>query len=160
MEYLWVAGAFVTVGIIAGSRHLFLAHFRKAQITDNFPLPHQRLIIAMACAANSDGMLDAAELDTIHEMINRLSWRDYSLEEVSALVLAIEPVKTDSQFRSLGKGLKETQRLAILKAAHAVAGADSNINKSENGYLQRLANGLKLSKGQIDTIFARQPAYQ
>jgi uncharacterized membrane protein YebE (DUF533 family) len=158
MEYIWLSGAFMTVGILAGARHLVLAHFRKAQVTANFPLPHQRLIIAMASAANSDGALDTQELDTIHEMINRLSWRDYSLEEVRALVLAIKPVETPSQFRKLGKGLKETQRLAILKAAHAVAGADNTLNASEDGFLQRLADGLKLPKGQIDAIFARQPA--
>ncbi len=159
MEYLWISGAVVTVGILAGSRHLVLAHFRKAQVTDNFPLPQQKLIIAMASAANSDGALDDQELDTIQEMINRLSWRDYTLEEVRALVLAIKPVETDSQFRKLGKGLKENQKLAILKAAHAVAGADSHINKSEDSFLQRLANGLKLSKSQIDTVFSRKPAY-
>jgi len=155
MEYQWIIGGIFSVGILAGLRHFTVAHFRKSQITDNFPMPHQRLIIAMASAANSDGKLDEAELETIHEMINRLSWREYSQDEVRDLVLAIEPVETESQFRKLGKGLLKTQKLAILKAAHAVAGTDDHISKAENGFLTRLANGLKLPNTDVQAVLAR-----
>lgn len=138
-----------------GLRHLVFSRFRKTRVTDNFPVPHQRLIIAMASAANCDGVLDPLELETIREMINRLSWREYSLEETRDLVLSIEPVQTESQFRKLGKGLIETQKIAILKAAHAVAGADKNRCAAENGFLARLAEGLKLPSLQVQAVLAR-----
>jgi len=158
MEYQWAIGAFAAVAILFTMRHFIIGMLRKTRITDNFPVAHQRLIIAMASAADIDGEIDPAELDTIHEMINRLSWRDYSKDEVTALILATEPVQTKSQLAKLGKGLLGPQKLAILKAAHAVAGADGAVCTAENSFLHRLAAGLKLPNGEVQAVFSRQPA--
>ena len=155
MDYQWIIAAILIGGALFTGRHLVMGRLRKKRITDNFPLAHQKLIIAMASAANTDGDLDPAELDTIHEMMNRLSWRDYSREEVQDLILAIEPVETKNQFSKLGKGLLETQKLAILKAAHAVVGSEGNRNASENSYLSRLAAGLKLPTGDVQAVLSR-----
>lgn len=158
MNYQWAIGAFAIVTVLFGLRHLFIGTLRKTQITDNFPVAHQRLIIAMASAANLDGEIDPAELDTIHEMINRLSWREYSNDEVTALILATKTAHTKTQLAKLGKGLLAPQKLAILKAAHAVAGADGNVCNTENSFLNRLAAALKLPNGEVQAVLARQPA--
>ncbi len=155
MEYQWIIAAILIGSALFIGRHLVLGRLRKKQITDNFPPAHQKMIIAMASAANTDGELAPAELDTIHEMMNRLSWREYSRDEVQDLILAIEPVATKTQFSKLGKGLLETQKLAILKAAHAVVGSDVNHNNSENSYLSALAAGLKLPTGDVQAVLSR-----
>lgn len=156
MAYQWIIVGFFVLAALFALRYAFLRKLHQARITDNFPLAHQRLIIAMASAAQTDGNLDPAELETIHEMINRLSWREYSLDEVRDLILATEPVQTESQLRKLGNGLLATQKLAILKAAHAVAGADGSVCEAENGFLTRLAAGLKLPSHDVQAVFNRQ----
>lgn len=157
MAYQLEIAAIMTATALFGLRFIIVHKLRKKQTIENFPVAHQRLIIAMASAANTDGTLEPAELDTIHEMINRLSWREYSSDEVRNLILATKPVQTKSQLAKLGKGLLATQKLAILKAAHAVAGADGKVCNSENGFLNRLATGLKLPNRDVQAVLARQP---
>lgn len=149
-----VYAATALLGVVVLHR-LIGGKLKRRTITDDFPKAHQKLIIAMASAALEDENISDSELATIKEMLNRLSPRDYTDDEVQALVQAVEPAQTESQIRKLGKGLIETQKLAILKAAHAVAVAGKQASFPEDSFLQRLAKGLKLPAPEVQAVLAR-----
>ena len=140
-------------GMLSLSRKRTNAHKALSAL----PVVEQKLFLAMASAAKSDGALDQDELATISTMLSRLTGEVYAEETVSTMVLKAETLVSPKQFRRIGKGLVEGQKLAILKAAHAVVGPKPQEREQEFRYLNDLAEGLGLNPAEAMAILNRQP---
>lgn len=125
------------------------------QLFKALPKVQQKLIVAMASAAKSDGVLDDKELDTIGEMLLRLTGEKFNRAMITDVVLSSETIVSPRQFQRIGKGLIERQKIAILKAAHAVVGSDGASRDREGRYLLSLATGLNLGRHDIEAVLMR-----
>lgn len=159
----WGLGVIVLVLVFAAVKKLKQSK-RKAQRRSEMGSIHPAALQAMDAmchAAKADGRLDASEIAMMADIAKQMTGDTFDEARIRRMFDMAEAKPTDAQFAAFGKGLSAEQKRMVLQATLMIVGADGNLDKQENIFVQKLARGLSISLDEVKLMFqsmAAQPA--
>lgn len=147
----WLWGALVAFGVLMFIRQMIRTVARRREIGGASDAVI-RLVDAMCHAAKADGRIDAREIAAIQMIALRLTGTEYPEANIRRMIDLSKARLTPAQFAAFGKGLGVAQKELVMQAVLMVLGADGEIAKKEQGFINGLANGLKITQPQFQRI--------
>ena len=148
---LGALGAIVLFGVLGWLSKQIQASKRRKAVgqVDAFAA---RAAHVMGMAANADGVMDPGEVQTIQDVLRRITGTTYDLETIRGLIKNSAVMADDKEYVRLGKGMQSDHRELLVKAALMVVAADGDISPQESTFVSRLASGLGFAQPQVDAI--------
>ena len=112
-----------------------------------------RMIEVMTHAARSDGKISDVEIDLMVRTIKQQAGVSIAVEDLLRVINMTPKIKSDAQFKDLGRGLDAAGRQNMFHAGVAMIAADGVLEKSERKWLSRLGTGLGYKKRDLVEIF-------
>lgn len=113
----------------------------------------ERMIAVMTHAARSDGNISDVEIDLMRKTVSKYSNKPVTDEDILRVINITPKIRTDAQFKDLGRGLDAEGRQQMFYAGLAMISADGVLEKSERKWLSRLGSGLGYKGREIRAIF-------
>ncbi len=113
----------------------------------------ERMVTVMTHAARADGNISDVEIELMRKTVRDYAGVPVSVEDIIRVINITPKIKTDAQFKELGRGLDAQGRQSMFHAGLAMIAADGILHKSERKWLARLGAGLGYSSRDIRTIF-------
>ena len=108
---------------------------------------------AMCHAAKADGRLDDSEIELMADIARQMTGETFDEQRIRRMYELAEAKPTDQQFTSFGSGLTPDQKRLVMQAVLMVVGADGDLDKRETAFVQKLAQGLKISANEVKSLF-------
>ena len=149
----WVAAALIGLiwanGALADSAK---ARKRRKMLGDVNPYV-ARMITVMTHAARADGKISDVEIDLMLRTLKQHAKVSIDVQDLLRVINMTPKIKSDAEFKDLGRGLDAEGRQNMFHAGVAMIAADGVLEKSERKWLSRLGIGLGYKKRDLKQIF-------
>lgn len=112
-----------------------------------------RMVAVMTHAARSDGNISDVEIELMRKTVRDYANVSVSIEDILRVINITPKIRSDAQFKDLGRGLDTTGRQNMFYAGVAMIAADGVLEKSERKWLSRLGTGLGYKQRDLRAIF-------
>lgn len=102
----------------------------------------QRILTIMCYVGKCDGMVASSEIKLIAKTAQRLTRRSYPSAEIIRTADHIDINLSEQDYIDLGKGLRDSEKDVMMRAAFYIALASGRILPSEHTFLSKLAHGI------------------
>lgn len=113
----------------------------------------ERMVTVMTHAARSDGNISDVEIDLMRKTVKDYAGTSVTIEDIVRVINMTPKIRSESQFKDLGRGLDADGRQKMFHAGLAMIAADGVLEKSERKWLSRLGTGLGYKARDLREIF-------
>ncbi len=148
-----ILGLLIAFGIFAVINQARRKRARLATMGNVSPFA-QRMLEVLCHAAKSDGATDDREVATITAIAAQITGDAVTADQVRRMIDLSEKNLQPAAFAKFAKGMTDDQKDGLMRGALMVLGADGQVGKAEQKFLNGLAGGLAVTQSRFDQIMA------
>lgn len=110
------------------------------------------MLLAMIAMAKADGVIDPEELETIADVMTKLSGQAYEVDEIEEAVDSSQGQSLDAVLRQFSGTLSANGKVMVIHALCLVAKADGEVADSERNTVYRAGKLLGIRNSDVDAF--------